>query len=95
MFALIGIASKLAAARLNLFIVSAMSLALGACAHNVADAPALQWQVKTVEASGDGELVGASDGASSSWNCGRDNPDACYVYRGGRDPKTGLAFTQL
>lgn len=96
MFALNGIASERdPARRLTLFLVGAMSLSLGACAHNVTDAPALQWQVNTVDASIDSEPVGTSAGAPSSWSCGSDNPDACYVYRGGRDPKTGLAFTQL
>jgi hypothetical protein len=75
-------------------IVGAASLLLGACAHNVADAPGLQWQVTTIEGADAQEgAAEASAGASSSLNC--EQADHCYVYRGGRDPLTGLALTQL
>jgi hypothetical protein len=96
MSAFIGIGTILVSARRvrALPIVGAMALFLGACAHNVADTPALQWQVNTAEASeSSGPALGAT--APSSVNCGHDAPDGCYVYRGGRDPKTGLALTQL
>jgi hypothetical protein len=70
----------------GLLIAGAASLLLGACAHNVAETPALQWQVNTVEATGDaGVAYGTVEAA----------PEADYVYRGGRDPVTGLAYTQL
>lgn len=98
MFAFIGIGTNSAPMRrvCALLIVGAMALAGGGCAHNVADTPNLQWQVNTVDASDPGEPApGASAAASSSLNCGHDTPDGCYVYRGGRDPNTGLALTQL
>ena len=63
------------------------SLLLGACAHNVAETPALQWQVNTVEATG--------DAASAAYGTVEAAPEPEYVYRGGRDPNTGLAYTQL
>jgi hypothetical protein len=70
----------------GLLIAGAASLLLGACAHNVAETPALQWQVNTVEATGDaGMAYGTVEAA----------PETGYVYRGGRDPVTGLAYTQL
>ena len=41
----------------------------------------------------------ASTRSAPASHCGaKDNSgwsDQCYVYRGGRDPKTGLAYTQL
>jgi hypothetical protein len=70
------------------------SLLLGACAHNVAETPALQWQVNTVEATGSGGAYGAAETSPAS-GCGASGGDGCYVYRGGRDPTTGLAYTQL
>ena len=73
----------------GVLVAGAASLLLGACAHNVAGTPELQWQVNTVEATDAAPAYGAA-GASSSTGC-----DDCYVYRGGRDPHTGLAYTQL
>jgi hypothetical protein len=79
----------------GLVIAGAASLLLGACAHNVAEAPALQWQVNTVEATdGSSAAYGAAE-TSSATGCGESGGDGCYVYRGGRDPHTGLAYTQL
>ena len=40
----------------GLLIAGTASLLLGACAHNVAETPALQWQVNTVEAT-EGSIV--------------------------------------
>jgi hypothetical protein len=75
----------------GLVIAGTASLLLGACAHNVAETPELQWQVNTVEATeGGGTAYGAVE-TSPATGCG----DGCYVYRGGRDPYTGLAYTQL
>jgi hypothetical protein len=76
-----------------LLITGTASLLLGACAHNVAETPALQWQVNTVEATGSGSAYGAAESSPAS-GCG-ESGDGCYVYRGGRDPQTGLAYTQL
>jgi len=99
MFAFTEIETKCVAVRRasGLLIVGVASLLLGACAHNVVDAPGLQWQVTTVEtADAQEEALDASAGAASSLNCGHDGQSGeCYVYRGGRDPITGLAFTQL
>jgi hypothetical protein len=76
----------------GLLIAGAASLLLGACAHNVAETPALQWQVNTVEATGDAGMAYGTVEAAPEAGCGG---DGCYVYRGGRDPNTGLAYTQL
>ena len=76
-----------------LIIAGTTSLLLGACAHNVAETPALQWQVNTVEATGSDAAYGAAE-TSPATACG-ESGDGCYVYRGGRDPHTGLAYTQL
>lgn len=98
MSALNGFALMRAPARRfgGLLIAGAVSLSLGACAHNVADAPALQWQVNTVDAAdASAPAFGADANASSSWGTASAGSDEHYVYRGGRDPKTGLAFTQL
>jgi hypothetical protein len=79
----------------GLLIAGTASLLLGACAHNVAETPALQWQVHTVEATeGSGATYGAAE-TSPATGCGESGGDGCYVYRGGRDPYTGLAYTQL
>jgi hypothetical protein len=78
----------------GLVIAGAASLLLGACAHNVAETPALQWQVNTVAADGSDAAYGAAE-TSSATGCGESGGDGCYVYRGGRDPYTGLAYTQL
>ena len=78
-----------------LLIAGTASLLLGACAHNVAETPALQWQVNTVEATeGSGAAYGAVENSPTT-GCGENGGDGCYVYRGGRDPYTGLAYTQL
>ena len=74
----------------GLLIAGAASLLLGACAHNVAETPALQWQVNTVEATGD-----ATGDAGMAYGTVEAAPEPEYVYRGGRDPNTGLAYTQL
>lgn len=75
----------------------AVSLLAGACAHNVADAPVPQWQFNTAESAPEAPASGPAD-VSSSYQCGG-NPSgwasSCYVYRGGRDPNTGLAQTQM
>ena len=79
----------------GLIIAGTASLLLGACAHNVAETPALQWQVNTVEATeGSSAAYGAAE-TSPATGCGESGGDGCYVYRGGRDPYTGLAYTQL
>jgi hypothetical protein len=79
----------------GLVIAGTASLLLGACAHNVAETPALQWQVNTVEATeGSGAAYGAVE-TSPATGCGESGGDGCHVYRGGRDPYTGLAYTQL
>jgi hypothetical protein len=98
MFALNGTASIFAPARRfgGLLIVGAMALSLGACAHNVADGPTLQWQVTTDDGADAGApALGAAAGASTAWGSANEGAEEHYVYRGGRDPKTGLAFTQL
>jgi hypothetical protein len=79
----------------GLLIAGAASLLLGACAHNVAETPALQWQVNTVEATGDAGAAYGTVEAAPDAGCGAGGGDGCYVYRGGRDPVTGLAYTQL
>ena len=79
----------------GLVLAGTVSLLLGACAHNVAETPALQWQVNTVEATeGSGAAYGAAE-TSPATGCGASGGDSCYVYRGGRDPYTGVAYTQL
>jgi hypothetical protein len=79
----------------GLVIAGMASLLLGACAHNVAETPALQWRVNTVEATeGSGAAYGAVE-TSPATGCGESGGDGCHVYRGGRDPYTGLAYTQL
>ena len=97
MFGLARIASRQILGRrfAGLVIAGTASLLLGACAHNVAETLALQWQVNTVEATeGSGGSYGAAE-TSSATGCGENGGDGCYVYRGGRDPYTGLAYTQL
>jgi hypothetical protein len=44
-------------------------------------------QSQAAESSAASTACGSSSGAG--WS------DRCYVYRGGRDPKTGLAYSQL
>ena len=106
----------------SLLAVGAMSLLLGACAHNGGEAPALQWQFNASDAGGspagagmfavessqladvtvDGPAADApavSEHSASPPACGKSGnsgwSDNCYVYRGGRDPITGRAVTQL
>ena len=106
----------------RLLAVGAMTLLLGACAHNGGEAPALQWQFNASDAgapaAGPGmfavessqladvpvespaaDASAVSAPASTSPACGKDGnsgwSDNCYVYRGGRDPVTGRAVTQL
>jgi hypothetical protein len=80
----------------GLIAVCGSALCLGACAHNAAEAPALEWQINSTDGSGPSQSTfDSAAGAASSLNCGHDNPDGCYEYRGGRDPVTGLAYTQL
>ena len=105
----------------TLLAVAAMSLLLGACAHNGGEAPGLQWQFNSSDAGGSPAGPGmfavessqladvtqespAADAAVSehklnSSACGKGDTsgwsDNCYVYRGGRDPVTGRAVTQL
>ena len=102
--------------------VGAMSLLLGACAHNGGEAPALQWQFNASDAggspagpgmfavessqladvtvdSGVADAPAGSEHNASPPACGHGGDsgwsDNCYVYRGGRDPVTGRAVTQL
>jgi hypothetical protein len=70
-------------------VAIAASALLGACAHNPGDMPALQWQA--VSATDASAAAYSSTETSPATGCG----DACYVYRGGRDPSTGRAYTQL
>lgn len=106
----------------RLLAVGAMSLLLGACAHNGGEAPALQWQFNASDAgapaTGPGmyavessqladvtaespaaDVPAVSEHSASSPACGEGGnsgwSDNCYVYRGGRDPVTGRAVTQL
>ena len=107
----------------TLLAVGAMSLLLGACAHNGGEAPALQWQFNTSDAgspaAGPGMFAvessqladvtvesppadapaASSEHSASPPACGKGGDsgwsDNCYVYRGGRDPVTGRAVTQL
>ncbi len=106
----------------TLLAVGAMSLLLGACAHNGGEAPALQWQFNAsdagappagpgmfaVESSQLADVTAESSAAdapavtehnASPPACGKGGnsgwSDNCYVYRGGRDPVTGRAVTQL
>jgi hypothetical protein len=78
----------------GLVAAGALSLLLGACAHNAGDAPALEWQATTVDATGAAVPGYGAAEASSNTGCAAGG-DGCYVYRGGRDPATGLASTQL
>ncbi len=104
-----------------LLIVGAMSLLLGACAHNAGNAPAMQWQFNSSDAGNAGPAMyavdsepladvtvhnsaveapraEASEHSSASPTCGHGGDgwsSNCYVYRGGRDPITGRASTQL
>jgi hypothetical protein len=106
----------------TLLAVGAISVLLGACAHNGGEAPALQWQFNSSDASGPPAGPGmfavesspladvtvesaavdapaASEHSASPPACGKGGnsgwSDNCYVYRGGRDPVTGRAMTQL
>lgn len=103
-------------------IVGAMSLLLGACAHNVGNAPGVQWQFNASDAGSTGPAMYAVDStpladdtvetspiearraeaaehSAAAPACGQGDTsgwsDNCYVYRGGRDPVTGRASTQL
>ena len=103
-------------------IVGAMSLLLGACAHNSGNAPSVQWQFNASDAGSTGPAMYAVDSApladstvesspieapraeaaeqsAAAPACGHGDTsgwsDNCYVYRGGRDPVTGRASTQL
>jgi hypothetical protein len=105
-----------------LVIVGAMSLLLGACAHNAGNAPSVQWQFNASDSGGTGPAMYAVDSAPLADNTVESSPieapraeaseqsaaapacghgdtsgwsDNCYVYRGGRDPVTGRASTQL
>jgi hypothetical protein len=79
-----------------LLIACSASLLAGACAHNTGDVPELQWQFSTAGELPSDALNAAAESPPGS-SCGRDTgwSDRCYVYRGGRDPRTGLAYTQL
>ena len=106
----------------SLLAIGAMSLLLGACAHNGGEAPALRWQFNASDAGGSpagagmfavdssqladvtvdspaGDAAAVTEHSASPPTCGKgDNSgwsDNCYVYRGGRDPVTGRAVTQL
>lgn len=103
-------------------IVGAMSLLLGACAHNAGNAPSVQWQFNASDAGSTGPAMYAVDSTPLADNTVESSPieapradaseqsaaapacghgdtsgwsDNCYVYRGGRDPVTGRASTQL
>jgi hypothetical protein len=103
-------------------IVAAMSLLLGACAHNSGNAPSVQWQFNASDAGSTGPAMYAVDSVPLADNTVESSPieaprteaaeqsaaapacghgdtsgwsDNCYVYRGGRDPVTGRASTQL
>jgi hypothetical protein len=89
-----------------LLIALGAPLFAGACAHNVADTPALQWRLDaaetdTADAANTAQAAAPdrSAEAAPATACGQPGQpgwsDRCYVYRGGRDPKTGLAYTQL
>jgi hypothetical protein len=77
----------------GLAIVATLSVLVSACAHTGAETPTPQWQFNTAESA----PPRAAD-LSASYTCGG-NPsgwsDNCYVYRGGRDPNTGVAYTQM
>jgi cell division septation protein DedD len=106
----------------TLLAVGAMTLLLGACAHNGGEAPALQWQFNASDAGSPAASPGmfavessqladvtvespaadapaASEHSASPPACGKGGnsgwSDNCDVYRGGRDPVTGRAVTQL
>lgn len=102
-------------------MVGAISLLLGACAHNAGNAPAVQWQYNSSEAGSAGPSMyrvdsepladvtvqdsaieapraDASEHSADTRACGQGGDgwsSNCYVYRGGRDPITGRASTQL
>lgn len=104
-----------------LIALGAPLVAAGGCAHNVAEAPGLQWQFSDAEQEAPAATFAtvdrsplppveaaepanetASDPSAQpapSAKCGSPRgsgwADNCYVYRGGRDPKTGRAYTQL
>ena len=73
-------------------IAATVPLFFGGCAHNAAETPALQWQMSTGE-TGQPETPAYAAQTPSPTSAGTE--DDCCVYRGGRDPKTGLAYTQL
>jgi hypothetical protein len=81
-------------------IALAASLSMGGCADKVAQyeaplfmdsgAPSAADQAGTDQSSSSpGHAYASEDTAASDWS------QRTYVYRGGRDPKTGLARTQL
>ena len=88
-------------------IVGAITLMLGACAHNTGNAGPSMYAVEstpladdTVESSPiDPPHSEASEQSAAAPACGHGDAsgwsDNCYVYRGGRDPVTGRASTQL
>lgn len=96
MFGWVSFASRRSGGRpvAGFVIAAAASAFLGACAHNPGDMPGLQWQVNTVDAAGAAPpAYGTAEAPASSGYAA--NGEACCVYRGGRDPNTGLAYTQL
>lgn len=83
-----------------LLMVCSAAMIVGACAHNPGDIPELQWQLSTVSDAPSHALLNAAaepqppqSGCPKVEDGGREG--GCYVYRGGRDPRTGLAYTQL
>jgi hypothetical protein len=77
----------------TLLISCALSLLAAACAHNVADAPSLQWRLDNAASAPDSSVAAAPSNA-----CGGGTPSGwsarCYVFRGS-DTDTGLALTQM
>jgi hypothetical protein len=88
-----GISQKFAWRIAAIVSAAAMSALFGGCAHTAPETPALQWQMSTAEAQQEGRAyVAQKTETTPASACAG---DVCYLYRGGRDPKSGLAYTQL
>ena len=87
-----------------LLITCALSLLVSACANQTEQTTATPWHFNgtqyaqsTSSSAYSPDGGPASGGANSASNdaVGDDWSKRTYVYRGGRDPKTGLAYNQM
>lgn len=90
--------------RSALLITCALSVLVSACANQAEPTAANAWHFNgtqyaqtTSSAAYSPEGSSASGGANSTGNdaSGDDWTKRTYVYRGGRDPRTGLAYNQM